>query len=156
MRSKDLVEKKLYVLFSLSTFRIRDISNNVKKTFTIRNLAKHLPELEPINAAGLTDGVDPVHVPELGALADQPVHEALEPVVDEVHLFDRHVLEVDGDGGLRVEQDVGVDVGGQRLGKLHEVLLERADRGGGQVGGQDAQGLKDNTGIVRVILKGGV
>ncbi len=43
----------------------------------------------------------------------------------QLHLVDGDVLEVDGDGGLRVEEDVGVDVGGQRLGQLDELLLER-------------------------------
>ena len=86
--------------------------------------------------------MNPVHVPELAALLDDPVHEALEPLVDEVHLVEGNVLEVDGDGGLGVEEDAGVDVRGQRLRKLDEVLLERADRGGRQVGGQDAQGLE--------------
>ncbi len=42
------------------------------------------------------------------------------------HLVDGDVLEVDGDGGLRVEEDVGVDVSGQRLGQLNKLLLERA------------------------------
>ena len=68
-----------------------------------------------------------VHVPEFVPLVHDRRHETLEPLINQVHLVDWNVLKVDGDGGLGVQQDVGVDVGGQRLGQLHEVLLEGAD-----------------------------
>ena len=68
-----------------------------------------------------------VHVPKLSSFVDDALHEGLKLRVDLIHLVDGDVLEVDGDGGLGVEEDVGVDVRGQRLGQLDEVLLKRAD-----------------------------
>ena len=76
----------------------------------------------------LTNVVHPLHVPELRSLVHDIVHEGFEHSVDLFHFVDGDVAEVDGDGRLRVEEDVGVDVGGQRLRQLNEALLKWTDR----------------------------
>ena len=67
------------------------------------------------------------HIPKLSAFVNDALHKCFKLCVDLIHLVDGDVLKVDGDGGLRVEQDVGVHVGGQRLGQFDKVLLERTD-----------------------------
>jgi len=67
--------------------------------------------------------VHPLHVPELWSLVHDFMHEGLEHSINFFHFVDGDVAEVDGDGGLRVKEDVGVDVGGKRLRQLNEALL---------------------------------